>query len=78
MLSIVNHLTELIKGLERRTFLPEYKEKSMVLGREVCFTESGVTKYGIAVDINNDGGLIVKTADGLATLSTGEITLRVK
>ena len=50
----------------------------MVLGREVCFTENGVTKYGIAVDINNDGGLIVKTADGLATLSTGEITLRVK
>lgn len=78
MLSIVNHLTELIKGLEQRTFLPEYKEKSMVLGREVCFTENGVTKYGIAVDINNDGGLIVKTADGLATLSTGEITLRVK
>lgn len=78
LLSILNHLAELIKGLAQRTFLSEYKEKSMVLGKEVYFIRNGETKDGIAVDINNDGGLIVKTADGLATLSTGEITLRVK
>ena len=69
---------DLIKGLPQRTFLSEYKEKSMVLGKDVYFIKNGVKKEGMAVDINQDSGLIVKTADGVETLSTGEITLRVK
>ena len=75
---IVKHLIELLKGLPQRTFLPEYKEKSMVIGKEVYFIKDRVKKEGIAVDINQDGGLIVQTLDGCVTLNTGEITLRVK
>lgn len=75
---IVRHLIGLIKGLPQRTFLPEYKEKSMVIGKEVYFIKDRVKKEGIAVDINQDGGLIVQTSDGCITLNTGEIILRVK
>jgi BirA family biotin operon repressor/biotin-[acetyl-CoA-carboxylase] ligase len=75
---IVKHLIELINGLPQRTFLAEYKEKSMVIGKEVYFIKNGVKKEGMAVDINQDGGLIVQTPDGCETLNTGEITLRVK
>ncbi len=75
---IVKHLIGLIKGLPQRTFLPEYKEKSLVIGKEVYFIKDGVDKEGIAVHINRDGGLIVQTSDGCVTLNTGEITLRVK
>ena len=75
---IVKHLVELINGLPQRTFLAEYKEKSMVIGKEVYFIKNGVKKEGMAVDINQDGGLIVQTPDGCETLNTGEITLRVK
>ncbi len=78
LLSIVKHLLELIKGLPQRTFLPEYKEKSMVIGKEVYFIKDGVNKEGIAVDINQDGGLIVQTSDDCVTLNTGEITLRIR
>ncbi len=78
LVSIVKHLLELIKGLPQRTFLSEYKEKSMVLGKDVYFIKNGVKKEGIAVDINQDCGLIVQTTDGCVTLNTGEITLRVK
>ena len=78
LLSIVKHLLELINGLPQRTFLPEYKQKSMVIGKDVCFIKDGISKEGIAVDINQNGALVVQTADGLETLSTGEITLRVK
>ncbi len=78
LLSIVKHLLELISGLPQRTFLPEYKQKSMVIGKDVCFIKDDITKEGIAVDINRNGALVVQTADGLETLSTGEITLRVK
>ena len=75
---IVKHLVELINSLPQRTFLAEYKEKSMVIGKEVYFIKNGVKKEGMAVDINQDGGLIVQTPDGCETLNTGEITLRVK
>ena len=75
---IVKHLVELINGLPQRTFLPEYKEKSIVIGKEVYFIKDGISKEGMAVDINQDGALIVETAKGFETLSTGEITLRVK
>ncbi|MBQ1183949.1 MAG: biotin--[Clostridia bacterium] len=78
LLSIVKHLLELISGLPQRTFLPKYKQKSMVIGKDVCFIKDGISKEGIAVDINQNGALVVQTADGLETLSTGEITLRVK
>ena len=61
---ILKHLLDLIKGLPQRTFLVEYKEKSMLIGKEVYFIKNGVKREGIAVDINQDGGLIVKTADG--------------
>ncbi len=75
---IVDNLVELIKGLPQRTFLPEYKKKSLVLGKEICFLTNGKAQEGVSVDINQDGGLVVKTEDGLLTLSTGEITLRLK
>lgn len=75
---IVKHLVELINSLPQRTFLAEYKEKSMVIGKEVYFIKDGISKEGMAVDINQDGSLIVETAKGFETLSTGEITLRVK
>lgn len=75
--TIVNNLCELIKDLPKRTFLQEYKEKSWVLGKEILFIKDGESQNGIAVDINRDGGLVVQTEDGILTLSTGEITLRV-
>ncbi len=75
---IVKHLSELIDGLPYGTFLPEYKTKSMVIGKEVYFIKNGETKEGVAVDINRDGALIVKTADGIVNLSTGEISLVMK
>ncbi len=76
--SIVSNIIKLINGLPERTFLPEYKQKSMVIGKEVYFIKSGEAKEGKVVDINQDGALIVETSDGFETLSTGEITLRVK
>lgn len=75
--SITKHLCELIEGLPQRTFLTEYREKSMVLGRTVEFTKQGESKVGTAVDIDRNGGLIVDTDSGKITLNTGEISLKI-
>lgn len=75
--AITEHLYKLIEGLPQRTFLPEYRAKSMVLGRTVEFIKSGQSQIGMAVDIDRNGGLIVETDSGNVTLNTGEISLKV-
>ena len=55
-----------------------YKERSIVIGREVEYTENETVKKAKAIDINNDGELIVEDAENKKhILRTGEITLRV-
>ncbi len=61
-----------------RSYMAEYRRRSMVLGKMVTFTRNGISDGGLAVSINDDGGLVVEKDDGTSTvLSSGEITLRV-
>lgn len=75
---IVKELQALISELSDRTFIEEYRRLSCVLGREVVFIKNGEEHCGQAVDIDRDGGLVVQTDDETVTLSTGEISLRVR
>lgn len=65
-------------------FLEYYKKHSTVLGKKIVFIENGISKEGIARDINETGGLVVevKNTDGsdivtYQTLSSGEISLKL-
>ena len=54
----------------------EYKQGSIVIGREVCYVENGQTYYGKAVDIDDRGRLYVEDNTGVIhTLASGEISL---
>ena len=58
-------------------FMEEYRELSIVLGKNVVFTENGVSHEGIASAIDDDGGLLINCEDGNVTLRSGEISLRL-
>lgn len=75
---ITDNLINMKSAIANRSFINEYKAHSLVLGKEITYTENGKTKSATAIDIDQNGGLIIKTADGIKTLSTGEITVRVK
>ncbi len=61
------------------TWLPDYRTHSCVLGRDVTWSEQGVTREGIARSIDESGALIVCDGEGKAyRLHTGEITLRLR
>jgi BirA family biotin operon repressor/biotin-[acetyl-CoA-carboxylase] ligase len=56
----------------------EYRRRSYVLGKEVVWLVQGqVRGQGRAVDITRAGHLQVETPEGIITLSTGEISLRL-
>ena len=73
----------LIKEIWRLFFtIPEYdhikvyKEKSLVLGQRVRFSENGKLFSGLATDILNSGTLVVELDNGeVKYLSSGEISL---
>ena len=74
---IVKNLIRLIAELPDRTFIEDYRKRSLVLGKEVVFTSKDSQQTGRAVGIDRDGGLIVETPDGTVVLNTGEISLKI-
>lgn len=61
----------------REENIADYKAHSLVLGKEVSFTKSGVEYKATAVDIDMNGELIVETAEGVMTLNSGEISVKL-
>lgn len=64
--------------LDSRSFLDEYRRRSMVTGKNVSVISPTLTRHGKAVAIDDDCRLIVRFDDGTAEhVSTGEISVRV-
>ena len=62
-----------------RSFMDKYRSRSAVLGNQISFTKNGVTKSGVASEINNEGHLTVILDDqSLEILSSGEISVRLQ
>lgn len=47
-----------------RSFLPEYRERSMVLGKPVLVYSGGEPEEAIAEEIDEQGALLVRHLDG--------------
>jgi len=56
-------------------YVAEYKKYSFVLGKEVAFEKEGKVYRGKALEINQQGELIVDVGDEILTLFSGEISL---
>jgi BirA family biotin operon repressor/biotin-[acetyl-CoA-carboxylase] ligase len=55
----------------------EWRSRSVTLGKEIIATSGNATVEGVAVDVDGNGALAVKTADGtIKYLHAGEITIR--
>lgn len=75
--SIVNNVLSVVLS-ESDDFIHEYKDKSLVLGKEITCISATENFSATAVDIDNNGALIVKIKGGtLKTISTGEVSVRL-
>lgn len=58
-------------------FIDDYRSRSIVTGKEIRFTEHGVSQIAKAVGIDDRGGLEIVLPDGeCRTLRSGEISIR--
>lgn len=78
--SIAGNILKIFSDLNDRSYLRIYRAYSNVLGCRVRFEENGCVYEGTALDVDDNGGLIVDvdTPDGSerSVLSSGEISLR--
>lgn len=75
--ALINQVMDLCGHLADRSFLAEYKAKSLVLGQRILVIGSGDGVPATALDIDSNGGLIVQLDSGeTKTLNSGEISIR--
>lgn len=73
---MINHFWNYYEHLTKKTFMREYKRRSFLLGKEVR-TLSEPSLIGKAVDVDDDGHLILELPDGSTrSLSSGEVSVR--
>lgn len=74
---LLNHLIPIIDQLNPNDFIPEYKKRMFLLGQTIEYQQNGQTQTAKAMDIDVQGGLVVKTEDNkLVTLKTGEVSIK--
>ena len=62
---------------EKKALMDTYKARCMTLGQDVVLLRSGERQYGQALDLTEDGGLIVRFDDGqIRTVDSGEVSVR--
>lgn len=72
--ALTNRLMYWSRHLRDPRLLSAYKAHSFLLGKQVSFLHDGTEISGTAVDINDDGNLVVE-ADRTYVLSSGEVSL---
>ncbi len=75
---VVNQVLAICDELPDNSFLEEYRENSMVLGKEVNIIGTGEQTKAYVIAIENNGGLCVRYQDGREeVLYTGEVSIRL-
>ena len=74
---ICNEFSDFYENIEKGTFLEESRRRSFVLGKQITVHTAEGTYEAKAVDLNEEGHLIIEKDGQKECLYTGEITIRV-
>lgn len=74
--AVATELFQLAEHLQDPALMQEYRERSLILGKDIYWEAGGVRYEGRAVAINDAGNLEVETADGFVVLNSGEVSIR--
>lgn len=76
---IIKNLFDILKNPDDKAFMKKYKERSILIGKEIYYIKNNQKVPATVLDIDDNGGLKVQTAENNnITLTGGEITVRLK
>lgn len=73
-----NEFSVLYKELASAGYMGEYRERSILIGREVTVLSAEGDYPALVRDIDSEGRLIVAYDGGLRTLSNGEVSIKIR
>lgn len=73
--TVAAKLIDLYRHLDNNSILEKYKERNFCIGKVVRYNKNNVTHTAKAVDIDDNGGLVVEENGVLTTLNSGEISI---
>jgi BirA family biotin operon repressor/biotin-[acetyl-CoA-carboxylase] ligase len=74
---ILKKFFDIYKDIEQETFLDEYRQRSLILGKMVCVNKGNDVIRGVAQEIDNDVRLKVKLENGsLMLFNSGEVSIK--
>ncbi len=72
---VLNNLFDLSEDVYNKQIIEEYKTLSLVLNKRICYTKDNKTFTATAIDINNNGNLIVRDDNNcISILDCEEVT----
>lgn len=76
--SILVALQEMCSNLQNPAkVLTRYKEKCITIGQEISLVRGDVVSHGKALDVDDNGALLVRFEDGqIHTVNSGEVSIR--
>lgn len=76
---ILNTFIKIYIGGNRSEYLDEYRERSMVIGKEIEIIKNAASESGVALYVDDDYSLVVKKESGdICKLNSGEISIKMK
>ena len=74
---ISNQLNALYGQLESLEFMVENRKRSIVIGRDVQVIRGGVSFLARALDVDDQGRLVIRTEEGISRVNSGEVSLKL-
>ena len=63
--------------LGQGSWLKGYRADCVTLGRDICVVQGDTIRYAKALDVDENGGLVIRLTDGSTeTVSFGEVSVR--
>ncbi len=75
--NILNEIKNVEEEIESENYLKEYKARSIVLGKEILVISGNESYKAIAIDITNNGGLVVDKNGEIITVNSGEVSIKI-
>lgn len=72
---IISRIMDYTRSADSRALLDSYRSRSAILGETVSFIRNGEKITALASGIDDNGSLIVQTANGTERLRSGEISI---
>ncbi len=74
---VFNNVYSQLQSIDEKSFIKEYKKRSLIVGKDVIVSENGQEVFAKAIGIDKTAGLIVQFEDGSTkVLNSGEARIR--